>query len=48
MIILIILLIIGLLILLAIGILDKFIIKLPESSKFKRWWEQNIIGNEDK
>jgi hypothetical protein len=46
--ILIILLIVGLSILLVIGILDKFIIKLPESSKFKRWWEQNIIGNENK
>ena len=46
--ILIILLIIGSLIPLFIIILDRFIIKLPESSKFKRWWEQNIIGNENK
>jgi hypothetical protein len=46
--ILIILLIVGLSILLVIGILDKFIIKLPKSSKFKKWWEKNIIGYENK
>jgi hypothetical protein len=46
--ILIILLIIGSLILLAIMILDRFIIKLPKSSKFRKWWEQNIIGHENK
>lgn len=46
--ILIILLVIGSLIPLSIIILDRFIIKLPESSKFKIWWEKNIIGYEDK
>jgi hypothetical protein len=46
--ILIILLIIGSLIPLFIIILDRFIIKLPESSKFKKWWELNIIGYENK
>lgn len=46
--ILIILLIIGSLIPSFIIILDRFIIKLPESSKFKKWWEQNIIGHENK
>lgn len=48
MIILIILLILGTLIPLSIITLDKFIIKLPKSSKFKKWWVNNIIGHENK
>lgn len=48
MIILIILLIFGGLIFLSIITLDRFIIKLPKSSKFKKWWVNNIIGYENK
>jgi len=46
--ILIILLILGALIPLCIVIIDRFVITLPESSKFKKWWELNIIGYENK
>jgi hypothetical protein len=46
--ILIILLVIELTIFISIIILDKFVIKLPESSKFKKWWINNIIGYENK
>lgn len=46
--ILIILLILGALIPLCIVIIDRFVITLPDSSKFKKWWLKNIIGHEDK
>ena len=46
--ILIILLILGALIPLSIVIIDKFVITLPDSSKFKKWWINNIIGYENK
>lgn len=46
--ILVILLIIGSLILSSIIILDKFVNNLPESSRFKKWWQENIIGYENK
>jgi hypothetical protein len=46
--ILIILLVIGTLIFSFIIILYRFVIKLPKSSKFKKWWEKNIIGYENK
>lgn len=46
--ILIILLILGALIPLCIVIIDRFVITLPDSSKFKKWWINNIIGNENK
>ena len=45
--ILIILLILEALIPLSIVIIDKFVITLPDSSKFKKWWINNIIGYED-
>ncbi len=48
MIMLIILLITGSLISLFLIILDKFVIQLFKLSKFKKWWEQNIIGYENK
>ena len=44
--ILIILLILGALIPLCIVIIDRFVITLPDSSKFKKWWINNIIGYE--
>lgn len=46
--ILIILLILGALIPIVIIIIDRFVITLPDSSKFKKWWINNIIGNENK
>lgn len=46
--ILIILLILGALIPLCIVIIDRFVITLPDSSKFKKWWINNFIGNENK
>jgi hypothetical protein len=46
--ILIILLILGALIPIVIVIIDRFVITLPDSSKFKKWWINNIIGNENK
>lgn len=46
--ILIILLILGALIPLCIVIIDRFVITLPDSSKLKKWWINNIIGNENK
>lgn len=46
--ILIILLIFGALIPLCIIIMDRFVITLPDSSKFKKWWINNIIKDENK
>jgi len=46
--ILIILLILGALIPSSIVIIDRFVITLPDSSKFKKWWINNIIGHENK
>ena len=46
--ILIILLILGALIPIVIVIIDRFVITLPDSSKFKKWWINNIIANENK
>ena len=46
--ILIILLILGALIPIVIVIIDRFVITLHDSSKFKKWWINNIIGNENK
>jgi hypothetical protein len=46
--ILIILPIIGILIPIVIVIMDRFVITLPDTSKFKKWWINNIIGNENK